>query len=58
MLEYGRGRMWVGGLEGIRSNQINMHYKDRLVVAKGVGEGVGWTGNLGLIVANYCLWNG
>jgi len=22
------------------------------------GEGVGWTGNLGLIDANYCLWNG
>ena len=21
-------------------------------------EGVGWTGNLGLIDANYCLWNG
>ena len=30
----------------------------RLVVAKRVGEGVGWTGNLGLIDANYCLWNG
>ena len=22
------------------------------------GEGVGWIGNLGLINANYCLWNG
>ena len=22
------------------------------------GEGVRWTGNLGLIDANYCLWNG
>ena len=22
------------------------------------GEGVGWTVNLGLIHANYCLWNG
>ena len=30
----------------------------RLVVAKGEGEGVGWTGSLGLIEANYCLWNG
>ena len=30
----------------------------RLVVAMGEGEGVGWTGNLGLIDANYCLWNG
>ena len=29
----------------------------RLVVAEGEGEGVGWIGNLGLIDANYCLWN-
>ena len=28
----------------------------RLVVAE--GDGLGWTGNLGLIDANYCLWNG
>ena len=27
-------------------------------VAKGEGEGVGWTGSLGFIDANYCLWNG
>ena len=32
--------------------------KNRLVVAKGEGEGVGLTGNLGLMDANYCLWNG
>ena len=32
--------------------------KKRLVVAKGEGEGVGWTGNLGLIDVNYCIWNG
>ena len=25
---------------------------------QGVGEGVGWIGNLGLIDADYCLWNG
>ena len=30
----------------------------RLVVAKRVGEGVGWTGNLGLIDANFCIWSG
>ena len=35
-----------------------MHLKKRLVVAKGVGEGVGWMRSLGLIDANYCLWNG
>ena len=28
------------------------------VVAKEEEEGVGRTGNLGLIDANYCLWNG
>ena len=34
-----------------------MDMENRLVVAKGEGEGVGWTGNLGLIDADYCLWN-
>ena len=31
---------------------------EQTVVAKGEGEGVGWTGNLELIDANYCLWKG
>jgi len=38
-----------------------MDLENRLAVAKGEGgegEGVGWTGNLGLIDMNYCLWNG
>ena len=35
-----------------------MNLENRLVVAKGEGEGVGWTGNLGLIYADFCLWNG
>ena len=35
-----------------------MYLEKRLVVAKGEGEGVGWTGNLRLTVANYCLWKG
>ena len=36
-----------------------MDTENRLVVAKGgPWKGVGWTGNLGLIDANYCLWNG
>ena len=34
-----------------------MHLENRLEVAKGEGNGVEWTGNLGLIDANYCLWN-
>ena len=33
-----------------------MDLENRLVVAK--GEGMGWTGNLGLIDADYCLLNG
>ena len=35
-----------------------MDLDNRLVVAKGEGEGEGWTGNLGLMDADYCLWNG
>ena len=33
-----------------------MDRENRLVIAK--GEGVGWTGSLGLIDANYCIWSG
>ena len=33
-----------------------MDFEYILVVVK--GEGVGWTGSLGSIDANYCLWNG
>ena len=35
-----------------------MGLENRLVVAKGEGEGVEWLGSFGLIDANYCLWNG
>ena len=35
-----------------------MDLENRLVVAKGEGEGVEWLGSLGLIDTNYCLWNG
>ena len=34
-----------------------MDLENRLVVTKGEGEGVGWIGSLGLIDADYCLWN-
>ena len=27
-------------------------------VANGEGEGVGWTGSLGLVDVNCCIWNG
>ena len=35
-----------------------MDLEDRLVVAKGEVEGVGWIGSLGLIDADYFIWNG
>ena len=35
-----------------------MDLENRLVAAKGAGEGLGLTGNLGLMDPNYCLWNG
>ena len=35
-----------------------MDLENRLVVAKGEGERVGWTGSLGLIKANYCIGSG
>ena len=35
-----------------------MDMENRLVVAKGEREGVGWIRNLGLIDADYCFWNG
>ena len=35
-----------------------MDLENRLVVAKGKGEGVGWTGSLGLISANYRISSG
>ena len=35
-----------------------MDMENRLVVAKGEGEGVGWPWNLGLTDANCCPLNG
>ena len=42
----------------LSTGKKSMDLEDRLGVAKGEGEGVGWTGSVGLIDANYCLWNG
>ena len=35
-----------------------MDMENRFVTAEREGEWVGWIWNLGLIDANYCLWNG
>ena len=40
----------------ISTEKKTLGLENRLLVAK--GEGVGWTGSLGLIDANYCIWGG
>ena len=35
-----------------------MDLESRFVIAIGEAETVGWTGNLGLIDADFCFWNG
>ena len=35
-----------------------MDMENRLLVAKGEGDAMGWTGNLGLVDANYFIWSG
>ena len=35
-----------------------MDLENRLGVAEGKEEGVGWTGSLGLIGTNSCIWSG
>ena len=42
----------------LSTEKKTMNLENRLVVAEGEGEGVGWTGNVALIEADYCLWNG
>ena len=36
----------------------NHGHEEQTCGCQGEGEGVGGSGNLGLIDANYCLWNG
>ena len=42
----------------ISTEKKNMDLENRLGVVKREGKGIGGTGNLGLIDAKYCLWNG
>ena len=42
----------------LSTEKKTMDLENRLVVAEGKGEGVGWIGSLGLIDANYFFWNG
>ena len=41
----------------LSTEKKNMNLENRLVVAKGEREEVGWIGSLQLIDTNYCLWN-
>ena len=53
--------MWIlkyGTNEPVSKIETDSQAENRLVVAKGEGEGVEWTGNLGLIDANYYIYNG
>jgi len=45
-----------GTNESFHSKENDGH-GEQTVIANAEGEGVGWTGNLGLMDANYCLWN-
>ena len=47
-----------GTNEPFHRKENHGHGEQTCGVAKGEGEGVGWIGNLRLIDANYCLWNG
>jgi len=51
------GNLIYGTNERFAEKKI-MDMENRLVVAKREGDGVGGTGNLGLIDENYSLWNG
>ena len=42
----------------LSTEKKHMDLENRLVVAKGDREGVGWMGGLELIDAKYCIWNG
>ena len=59
-----RKKLRVGGKKGLTvqmklsTEKTLMDLENRFVVAKGEGERVGWTGNLGLIDADYCIWSG
>ena len=42
----------------LSTEKKHLDLQNRLVVAKGEGEGMGWMGCLELRDADYCLWNG
>ena len=41
-----------------KKKEKRLDMENGLVVAKREGEGVGGTGGLGLVDANYCIWSG
>ena len=45
----------IYGTNELSTEKKIMNLENRLMAAKGEGEGVGWTGNLGLVDANYYI---
>ena len=43
-------------IENPKESTENYYKNIKIIVV--MGEGVGWAGNLELIDANYCTWNG
>ena len=48
----------IYGINELSTEKKCMDLENRLMVAKGKGEGVRWTGSLELVGTNYCIWNG
>jgi len=46
-----------GTTEPIYRTETNHGYREEIVVAKGEGEGVGWSGSLELVDASFCIWS-
>ena len=42
----------------IYKTETDHRHGEQTCGCQGGGEGVGWTGSLGLIDANYCIWSG
>ena len=44
--------------EPVYKTETDSQTENRLVVAEGVGKGVGWTGSVGSVDANEDIWDG
>ena len=58
VVRHGWKHIWYEAQMILSTEKKIMDLENRFVVAKEEGEGVGWTGSLGLVDENYCIWNG